>query len=58
MNTPTPSPELLMIRGLIASLPAEDQAKVHELANSIRSLVPADDGHAVLALGLVAAEQQ
>jgi hypothetical protein len=50
---------ILMFKGMIASLPADQQGKVEQAAQEIKSII-ADypDGEAVVALGLVATQIQ
>ncbi|WP_421793523.1 hypothetical protein [Hydrocarboniphaga effusa] len=47
---------LLLIKGTIASLPAEQQSQVSERAKQLRELV-CKDGVGAMALALVGAEQ-
>ena len=48
--------ELLMMKGLIASLPREDQEKVESLAQQIREIVKINPDHGPLAVALVGTE--
>lgn len=51
-----PSNELIMIRGVIAGLSAEEQAKIAEIAQKIRALVADCGDCGIIALGLVGQE--
>lgn len=54
----TPTPELLVIRGLIASLPEEDRKKVEACSHAIRNTLAAHNYQAaIMALTLVTAEE-
>lgn len=52
------TPDLLAIRGLVASLPDEQQASVHRCAESIREAVAAGGEVGTIALALVGIEFQ
>ncbi|TKI02677.1 hypothetical protein [Martelella alba] len=50
---------VLLFKGLIASLTAEQQVKVNECLTTIRQMIQDHpDGEAVIAIGLVGAELQ
>jgi len=50
---------VLMFKGLIASLPADSQAKVKKAEQAMREVLAAyPDGEATVALGLIGAELQ
>lgn len=51
-----PNTQLLMLRGLIVSLEAEDQAKINEVADKLRTLMAEAGDYGALAIALVAAE--
>ncbi len=49
---------LMFIRGSIADMPADDQARVTLIADQLRTLITGGGQHAALALALVGAEVQ
>lgn len=49
---------LLLIKGSIADLPADDQARVQQAAQQLRDVVKAAGDHGVMAMALVGAELQ
>lgn len=49
---------LKLIRGEIAGLPQDDQAKVQAAAQQLRDVIQAAGDHGVMALALVGAELQ
>lgn len=51
------SVQLLILRGVVASLPKEDQDKVHDYSARVRALVDEGGGVAKIALSLVVAEE-
>lgn len=53
----TDEQQLLLVRGTIASLPHEKQAKVREMARRILLIVEEDEDVALLAVSLICAEQ-
>lgn len=48
---------LLMVRGVVASLPQEDQDKVKAAADQLRDVINQNGDAGVMALSLVAAEK-
>lgn len=48
---------LLLIRGHIAGMPEEDQARVKAIAEDIRNVLKVGGAHASMALALIGAEQ-
>lgn len=56
LNKPTPEEaQMLMLRGVIAMMPQEEQDAINARAAEIRAMV-ASDSNAFLALGLLGAE--
>lgn len=49
---------LLLIKGSIADLPADDQTRVQQAAQQLRDVVKAAGDHGVMAMALVGAERQ
>lgn len=49
--------QLLMLRGVIAEMPPEDQAKVSECADKVRAVMAEHGQHGLLGVVLVAAEE-
>jgi len=49
---------VFMIKGIIASLPAEQQRRIGDIAGQIRSLVDNNKDNGLMALSLVGAEKQ
>lgn len=48
---------LLLLRGVVAGMPEDDQIRVKAIAETFRNALKAGGEHAVVALSLVGAEQ-